>query len=242
MQRTVLLLSIFLVACQTSAPKPKARAAVIAAPSPTPKGKSVKGQPLDVHVFGRDDAPTVLFLASIHGDETAGTTLMETWAQRLFQDPTLTGDRRVVLVPVVNPDGVELGTRRNAKGVDLNRNFPAKSFRSSRVHGGEPLSEPESRFVYDLIRHFRPERIISFHQPGNCLDFDGPAIGLVHRMAADSPLSISRLGTRSGSLGAWAGKDTKIAVVTVELPRDADDLGETELWELYGNLFANAVR
>ena len=107
-----------------------------------------------------------LVVGSIHGDETAGLKVVRELRRRF------SGIRGVDLwtVYTVNPDGVARGTRRNARGVDLNRNF------SFRWHGGvprssgyypgpRPFSEPESRLVRRLATRLRPQISIWYHQP-----------------------------------------------------------------------------
>ena len=131
-------------------------------------GRSVQGRPI---VLFRDTAPDpalkVLVVGAIHGDEAAGTRI----ARRLItsEPPTRTA---LLVVPTVNPDGVAAGTRGNARGVDLNRNFP---FRWQPLSGGEysgagPLSEPETRAAYGLILRERPDVTIWFHQPFGLVD------------------------------------------------------------------------
>jgi protein MpaA len=73
------------------------------------------------------------------------------------------------------------------------------------------------------------------------LDWDGPAEELVAAMAAVSDLPARRLGSRPGSLGSWVGLDLCIPIVTVELPRAADELDGDELWERYGALLRAAI-
>ena len=180
----------------------------------------------------------VLVLASIHGDETAGTWIVRTLVDQLEDDPRALEGRLLIAVPVVNPDGVAAGTRSNARGVDLNRDFPATNQRRP----GDPPTEPESRFVRELVERYRPARIVTFHQAANRLDHDGPARGLAEAMAAVCPLEVARMGARPGSLGSWAGVDLGIPVITVELPREADQQAPSRRWQLYGEMLLVALR
>ena len=215
-------------------------------------GRSVEGRPIECIVF--NDGPahdvigtvdhrivdatpspdTLLVIATIHGDEAAGTPLLRRFADRLRTMPELRAGRRVVLVPVANPDGFFHGRRTNVNGVDLNRNFEASNFRSSRRRGTEPLSEPESRVLRDVVGRYRPHRVVSLHQPVDVIDWDGPADALAHAMAKACGMRAKRIGSRPGSLGSWVGLDLGIPIITFELPRSADRLDDDELWRRYG--------
>ena len=197
-------------------------------------GTSREGRPLRSVSFG-DGEDRVLLLASIHGSEPAGTPLLERLIEELEAAPERWEGKRVVVVPVVNPDGYEAGTRGNARGIDLNRNFPADNFRGNRRDGPRPLSEPESLALRDLIEFERPARIVSIHQPLACVDFDGPGEALAEAIAARCDLSVRRLGGRPGSLGSWAGETLGIPIVTLELRRGEERLEAEALWERYGD-------
>jgi protein MpaA len=131
-------------------------------------GHSIEGRP--IFLFS-DAAPDpvlkVLVVGDIHGDEAAGMRI----TRRLLtsRPPART---ELLVVPTVNPDGVAARTRGNARGVDLNRNFP---YRWRPLGGGEysgtgPLSEPETRAAYGLILRQKPDVTIWFHQPFGLID------------------------------------------------------------------------
>lgn len=206
-----------------------------------PAGQSLEGRRIDVAVFGTE-GPGVLFIGTIHGDEAAGTPLLVALAERLAQAPDWLAGRRVVVVPLLNPDGHAQKSRGNARGVDLNRNFPAANWHATERHGAAPLSEPETRALVELARDHGIERILSFHQAADLIDYDGPGAELAAALAAVSPLRLAHMGARPGSLGSWAGMDGGIPVITVELPRAADVATSAELWELYGPLLVAAIR
>jgi protein MpaA len=130
-------------------------------------GHSVKGRAVKALRLGDPGSPRkALVVGSIHGDETAGLKVVRELRRRYA------GIRGVDLwtIYTVNPDGVKRGTRRNAHGVDLNRNF---SFRwhgevprsSGYYPGPRPFSEPESRLVKRLVLRLRPQISIWYHQP-----------------------------------------------------------------------------
>ena len=130
-------------------------------------GKSVKGRAIYALRIGTKSSPRrVLVTGSIHGDEPAGHRVI----RQLRREYGRAGGIDLWTVLTVNPDGVAARSRRNARGVDLNRNF---SYRwdgseppsSGYYAGPRPFSEPESRALRDLIRRIRPDVTIHFHQP-----------------------------------------------------------------------------
>jgi protein MpaA len=130
-------------------------------------GESVRGETLKAQRLGdREAGRTALVVGSIHGDESAGHHVIEELRRRADR----IDDVDLWSVRTVNPDGAKADTRRNARGVDLNRNFPYR-WRggvppSSRYYPGpHELSEPESRAVVRLIKRIEPAVTIWYHQP-----------------------------------------------------------------------------
>lgn len=237
----VLCVCLLLVGCQGPEKaggggwfgKPRHRSEVV--------GRSVEGRPLKVRVYG-DGPDVVMLMAGIHGTEAAGIPILKRLGKEFGKHPELLEGRTVVLLPEVNPDGVKADKRHNANGVDLNRNFPADNFDGTKRHGNEPLSQPESRMVLEQIERYKPTRIVSFHQPLECVDYDGEgAKSIAEAMGEHTDLPVKRLGGRPGSLGSYFGLDKGIPCITFELPKNAKDMSDRELWDRYGQATLAAV-
>lgn len=203
-------------------------------------GHSVEGRPIECQVLG-DGPDAVFIIASIHGDETAGSPLVRKLSDHLQANPHRLIGRRVILLPAANPDGMVKGTRENANGVDINRNFPAANRENNDRNGWAELSEPEAQIIAMLIDLYAPSRVIVIHQPLACVDYDGPAQDLAARMAQLTHLPVKRLGTRPGSMGAFLGEEIGLPTITLELPNGVDKWNETKLWETYGDALVAAV-
>jgi protein MpaA len=180
-------------------------------------GHSVRGRPIFLLRSGPPKAALkVLVFGAIHGDETAGMRV----ARRLSAGapPART---RLLVVPTINPDGVAAGTRGNAHGVDLNRNFP---YRWRPLGGGEysgprPLSEPETRAAERLILRFRPDLTIWFHQPFDLIDRPVGNPFAARRYAELSGLPLVRLRRYPGTATRWQGhRFPRSTAFVVELP------------------------
>jgi protein MpaA len=100
----------------------------------------------------------VLVIGAVHGNEPVSPPTVRALVEVDYPD-----DVEVWLVPELNPDGVAAGTRWNANGVDLNRNFPWGWLPSDGGPGA--LSEPESRAAVDLISRIEPDLTVWVHQP-----------------------------------------------------------------------------
>lgn len=128
-------------------------------------GRSVEGRPLEVVELG-DGPRWVAVIGGIHQGNEANSTdlvylLLEHFQANLDLIPDGIG---LAFIPDINPDGAVAGTRENANGVDLNRNWDASWQRDSYgpsglVPGGggtAPFSEPETRLLarYLVARPF----------------------------------------------------------------------------------------
>ena len=126
-------------------------------------GHSAQGRPLEATRVGEGPVK-VLVVGSIHGDETAGQAVIR--RLRRARPPQGT---ELWLVESVNPDGVVRGTRQNARGVDLNRNFARRWRRGGSPFqtyfpGPRAFSEPEAHAVRRLVRRLRPDVTVWYHQ------------------------------------------------------------------------------
>jgi protein MpaA len=203
-------------------------------------GNSVQNRPIETIIFG-SGPDVVLIMAAIHGNEPAGAPLAEMLADHLNRNPGLLTGKTVVIMPLANPDGRTANTRANARGVDLNRNFAAANRQNIPENGLFALSEPESRTISQILTLYHPDRIVSIHQPLNCIDYDGPAGQLARHMAAHCDLPVRKLGARPGSLGAFAGETLNIPIITVELKPNDHALARNQLWDRYGAALVAAI-
>lgn len=195
-------------------------------------GRSVQNRPINYTELGTG-ADVVLVLATIHGDEFAGTPIVNRMIKFLGFKPELLDGKKVVMMPVVNPDGFALKQRFNANGVDLNRNFQADNRLNNPQNGLSAYSEPESRIIRDLIEFYKPNRIIVYHQPLSCIDYDGPGGEIATAMGEYCSLPVKKLGSRPGSLGAYAGETLGIPTITVELTKHDGMQSGDSLWNRY---------
>lgn len=203
-------------------------------------GKSVQGRDIACRVFG-DSGDTVMIIGGIHGNEPASVVLARQLGEYLTKNPHIYRDVRVVLVENVNPDGIASNTRTNARGVDLNRNFPAWNRDNNSRNGYQALSEPESRIIERLVNRYNPSRVVALHQPYGCIDYDGPGRHLAEQMAAHSPLPVRKLGARPGSMGSWLGETKQVSMITMELPGEVENRPD-RLWPAYGPSLLTSIR
>jgi len=163
-------------------------------------GRSVQGRAIYAYQRGDPYGPTVLIVGSIHGNEPGGVAV----ARRLLKTSAPEGvDLWVILN--LNPDGRAAGTRGNAHGVDLNRNFPWhwRRLGGAFYSGRRRLSEPESRAAYRLIKRLRPRLSIWFHQPLGAVSVTTRSLALERRFARLAGLGLTRLPAYPGSATSW---------------------------------------
>ncbi len=160
-------------------------------------GHSVRGRPIVAYERGDRSAPATLVVGVIHGSEPAGLAVIAQ-LRRLRLPPQV----HLWLVPTINPDGLAAGSRRNAHGVDLNRNWPAAWVRTG-VSGPRPLSEPESRALAAFIRRIKPKLTIWYHQPLDEVYGSDPHVAVLKRYARLSGLPYRRLTAPRGAATRW---------------------------------------
>ncbi len=136
-------------------------------------GLSVQGRALRaIRITGPGtDKPGVLYHGGQHGNEVMGTCVITYLAEYILthydSDPdvqALVDNVEWFLMPIMNPDGYEAGTRYNANGEDLNRNWGGA--------GGYPdaFSQPETAAVRDfLIDHANVRVHVDFHTHGRMI-------------------------------------------------------------------------
>jgi protein MpaA len=220
---------------------------------PEPIGTSVNGIPI-IGWWPALRPPSRVVWAAVHGEEWVTSALAHTLLRSIPAQLAC-----AVVIPVANPDGVLLGTRQNARGVDLNRNFPSNTwspsasptfwptsmtrtdaFRTQQSSPGEqPASEPEVRALCDLVLRVAPAAVIDLHTPLECvIATHERSEDLAHELAAHTGLPVRRhlASPTPGDAGTWCSEQG-IAAVTYEL----EQAPLPELWHRHAAALASMI-
>lgn len=143
-------------------------------------GTSVQGRPLEGTILGRcrtSNCTKIMLTGGLHGSEWRSGDLpgLIRWIKENSHE--IAGqDKELYIIPFTNPDGTVLNQRYNARGVNLNRNFPAywTNYNCPQCGSG-PNSEPETFALHELTWYYRPKYLISYHAqwPPNGIIFRG---------------------------------------------------------------------
>jgi hypothetical protein len=181
-------------------------------------GSSVKGRPIMAYRVGDPDAKvTAVAMSTMHGDESRTRTILTA-----VRDGRRVEGIDLWVIPTMNPDGLARGTRQNARGVDLNRNFPYRwaDLDGRYESGRRPASEPETRAVMRFFESVRPRYVVSFHQPLHGVDVSTPGMRtFARRLARGLDLPRKRFtcgGVCHGTFTQWYINRTGRKAVTVE--------------------------
>ena len=194
---------------------------------PIEYGRSAVGNVLEYWPSASGETD-VLIISGIHGEEPDCSVILSKAMRMLEERP-----ERIAIVTCANPDGGSRGTRGNANGVDLNRNFPTLDWSSDLVAhrwtidcgnkvalspGTSPGSEPETKALIGLVGQLKPRQLIALHGPLGWID-DPDDSELAHWISGETGLPVvADAGYPTpGSFGTWAA-ERAIPIITWEFP------------------------
>lgn len=201
-------------------------------------GRSGAGRPITAVKIG-DGPRKFVLVGDAHGGPEANTfQLASELADHFRNNPDeVPPSVRLYVIPTLNPDGLALGSRFNANGVDLNRNMNTNldacrendwNIRVQGAYGiasdtGGPYveSEPESRLIRDFL--LDAAGVIFYHTSGGdvfpAFCEHAPSIALAKVYATATGYRYDRFWPNymiTGGMHDWAGS-LGIAAITPEL-------------------------
>ncbi len=182
----------------------------------------------------RDERP-ILLMGGIHGDEPEGVALAEGALSWLRSECDAGRGARLapwVLIPCLNVDGYEKRRRVNARGVDLNRNYPSSDWspaadKERYFPGPSPASELEIQGVVGLLLGLRPRLVIHCHSWNPMVICTGAAgLADAERLGRASGYRVvDTVGYPTpGSLSRYGWGDLGIPVICIEEQEGLADL------------------
>ena len=179
-------------------------------------GTPARGRPIPAYHLGESGHPKVVLISTMHGNEPHTRQILRT-----LRDGKPIHKLDLWVVPVYNPDGLARGTRKNARGVDLNRNYPYRwvDLDGDYESGPRAGSERETRAMMRFLRKVKPRWVISFHQPLYGVDTDTKSPKFSRRVARHLDLprkSFTCGGVCHGTMTGWFNANFKGVAITVE--------------------------
>ncbi len=185
----------------------------------------------------------LLLMGGVHGDEPLGVLLAQKTLLMLQEDACRANPQFTlpwILIPILNVDGYARNTRVNGRGVDLNRNYPSRSWSPEAAKeryypGPAPASEAEIKAVVELITTHNPRLIIHCHSWQPMIVCAGVS-GLkdAERLSRSSGYNVvPEIGYPTpGSLSQYGWVDHSIPIICIE---EDDNSTPAEVWPRFHN-------
>ncbi len=189
-------------------------------------GQTSQGLPILAHLFGHS-GPNVLVLGGVHGDEWEGIVAAHALINRFSK--AFSYKMRLTIVPMFNTDGAIRGERKNAQGIDLNRNLPTADWTAEVAEeryypGKEPCEAPENRALVEWLDKNRPQFVLSLHSWKPLLNINGNCRAQAELIAKHTGYEIKdSIGYPTpGCLGTYCGLEREMPTLTYEIERGLD--------------------
>jgi len=170
-------------------------------------GKTVSGRPIYAYAISDYNVAAqsknrILIISGQHGDEVNPIKAVVSFSENLAQGvyPGILTHNLIIVVPVVNPDGLASRTRLNSMGMDINREW-------------QSLGTSENKFVHNIIRLFKPQILIDTHEWFSVPDLPGNGIELAW---SSSPVQRKSMAKIAGRVDGVAG------LTQIECRRDSN--------------------
>ena len=122
-------------------------------------GNSIQGRSISMVSIGNGDVDVLLW-SQMHGDESTATMAMFDIFNFLKENKDILQGLKVHFIPMLNPDGAELFQRRNAIGIDINRDALRLQSPESRILKAvrDSLQADFGFNLHDQSRYYNAEK------------------------------------------------------------------------------------
>ncbi|NDV61850.1 M14 family metallocarboxypeptidase [Puniceicoccales bacterium CK1056] len=165
-----------------------------------------------------DTAPSVYISAGVHGNEPAGPmAVLDMLRRKAFPEYA-----NLTVFPLINPEGLLAGTRENAAGIDLNRDY-----------GLSPRSV-ETKAQLEWIGQRSFDFVICLHE-----DDDGQGFYIYAHVDADTELDYEGIALKAAE--PWTGIDQRELID--DMPAENGRMRPPEeVMDAFGNDLPEALR
>lgn len=164
-------------------------------------GNSFQGRSIRMLSLGQGQQKILLW-SQMHGDEPSATPALLDMAHYLAGHPDDPAVRRILdkftllMIPMLNPDGAENYIRRNAQGIDINRD-------------ALNLATPEGRLLKEVRDRYEPMMGFNLHDQNR-----RTSVGSTGVLATNSVLSVS--GDEANTLTPGRARTKRVSAAIVE--------------------------
>ncbi|RLS56479.1 MAG: DUF2817 domain-containing protein [Planctomycetota bacterium] len=190
--------------------------------------ESLGRRPIETVVFGNGDR-RIAVIANLSGNSEGTVALADQLAGVFAREELVPRKLSILVVRAPNPDGLANRTHTNARGVDLNRNFPTRRFTAQPTREtGRPASEPETRALMNLLHRFQPTMVVHLVESRSARGMIRSNRVNISQLLPTYSFSDFEGNYKAGSLANYVNEIQQASIVEIELPQGFSSTGQRD--------------